>query len=214
MFASLVRAVVFLTSFVLALVVGMTAGAHADSPPVVRVEEDWELVVAEPAADADAPQVVCVISPYTGTSSVHATLELNHSTIPSFTPGGLQLQAWDNETFLTRNSAEQGEMSTDGETVTWTTKMELRSGRLHFEVNGASTTWGAFGAAGDLKLSLRSLLPDLAHYSPETSVDQSGVGFGGNRVTSLTLKEVRYYDDAGNLLSTDATDREVHVFDE
>lgn len=183
------------------------------SSAVTRVEEDWELVISEPAPDSDAPQVTCVISPYSGATSVHCTLEINHRTLPTYASGGLQLQAWYYETFLTRNSAEQGVLSTDGEVITWTTKMELDNGRLDFEVNGNSTTWGQFGVGGDLRLSLSTNLSSLAGYSPETSVDQSGIGYAANRVGSLVLKEVRYYNAANELLSTDTTDRAVHTLE-
>lgn len=193
-------------------VFSVSAQAQTDTT-VAKVAEDWELVITEPAPESDAPQVICVISPYSGASSVHCTLELNHRTLPSYVAGGLQLQAWYYETFLTRNSAEQGVLSTNGEVITWTTTMLLENGRLDFEVNGNSTTWGQFGVGGDLRLSLSTNLSSLAGYSPETSVDQSGVGYAANRVGSLVLKEVRYYNAAGELLSTDTTDRSVHTLE-
>ncbi len=189
-----------------------TLEAQTDTT-VVKVEEDWQLTVAEPAPDSEAPQIICVISPYSGASSVHATLEINHHTLPSYAAGGLQLQAWNYETYLTRNTAEQGVLATSGEVITWTTKMELSQGRLYFEVNGSSTTWGQFGAGGDLRLSIPTPLASLSLYSPLTSVDQSGIGYAANRVSSMVLNEVRYYNAAGDLLATDTTDRFVHTME-
>ena len=46
--------------------------AKGDLPEVVRVEEDWELVVGTPDANSDAPQVTCVISPTGDVDDVHA----------------------------------------------------------------------------------------------------------------------------------------------
>ncbi len=199
-------------ALVTACMIANTLEAQTDTT-VAKVEEDWQLTIAEPSPDSDTPQVICVISPYSGASSVHATLEINHHTLPSYAAGGLQLQAWNYETYLTRNTAEQGLLATYGEVITWTTKMELVHGRLYFDVNGSSTTWGQFGAGGDLRLSIPSPLTSLSSYSPLTSVDQSGIGYAANRVSSLVLKEVRYYNAANELLATDTTARFVHIME-
>jgi len=181
---------------------------------VVKVEEDWELVIGEPSPDSDAPQVTCVISPYEGAQSVHAAFELNHRSLPSFVAGGMQLQAWNYENFITRDSAATGALSTSGETITWTMKMKLLEGNLYFYVrNGNSTTWGQFGGWGDLTLSIPWSLSSLAGYSPETSVEQSGVGYASNRVSRLVLKEVRYYNAANELVAQDTTQRVVHTLE-
>jgi hypothetical protein len=188
--------------------------AQAEDNTVVKVEEDWELVISEPSPESDAPQVTCVISPYDGAQSVHAAFELNHRSLPSFVAGGLQLQAWNYEHFITRDSAATGELSTPGETITWTMKMKIQDGYLFFYVrNGASTTWGEFGGYGDLTLTIPWSLPSLAGYSPETSVSQSGVGYASNRVSRLVLKEVRYYNAANELVARDTTPRVVHTLE-
>ena len=68
---------------------------------------------------------------------------------------------------------------------------------------------GAFGASDDqLTVSTSTSLTSLAGYSPAASVAKSGVGFQSNRVTSLTLLRVRYYQ-GNTLLSTDETPRPV-----
>jgi hypothetical protein len=197
---------------VVALSTAFTASSQAQT--VTKVEEDWELVVSEPAAESDSPQVTCVISPYEGARSVHAAFEINHRSLPSFVAGGLQLQAWNYEQFLTRDSAATGRLATNGEVITWTMKMKIHEGYLHFYVrDGNSTTWGAFGGDGDLTLSIPWSLSSLSGYSPETSVSQSGVGYASNRVGRLVLKEVRYYNAANELLGTDTTERVVHTLE-
>src|SRR3989337_1098241 len=82
----------------LLLVLAWASTTKADSSSrIVRVEEDWELVVATPDPDSDGPQVACVISPVGDLDSVHAAFELNNQSLPSFVPGGLQLQIWSGE---------------------------------------------------------------------------------------------------------------------
>jgi hypothetical protein len=178
---------------------------------VKKVEEDWELVLNEPSPELAAPQVTCSISPFDHFDGVHAALELNHGTLPGYSAGGLQLQAWNGETWLTVRDYENTTLQNSGEVVTWTTRMALYDGDLIFRVlNGNSTTWGAFGGTGSFKLSLSSSLSNLSGYSPDLSASHSGIGFGSQRVQSLKLKKVRYYDDDGDLILEDTTPRVVH----
>ena len=178
---------------------------------VTKVEEDWELVLNEPSPSNAAPQVTCSISPFNHFDGVYAALELNHGTLPSYTAGGLQLQAWNGESWLTVRDYDNTTLQNTGEVVTWTSRMVLNSGLLTFRVvNGNSTSWGAFGSGGNIKLSLSTTLSNLNSYSPDLSVSHSGIGFGSQRVQSLKLKKVRYYDASGNLLSEDTTPRVVH----
>ncbi|MCR4416030.1 MAG: hypothetical protein NUV77_26740 [Thermoguttaceae bacterium] len=185
--------------------------AQAPAPVVVRVEEDWEMVVATPDPDIAGPQVTCVISPTGSLAGVYAAFELNQRSLPSFHPGGLQLQLWsgDRPVFQTPGPSA-AVMSTAGETVRWTQVMRVADGVVVFEVvNGSSATWGAFGGSGYLKLFVPAGLGDLNAYSPEVSVQHSGVGFAGNRVQSLVLKRVRYQLSTGEVLE-DGTARVVH----
>jgi hypothetical protein len=203
----------FLQLTAVVAVLGLTSVSQAQST-VVKVEEDWELVISEPSPDSDAPQVTCVISPYAGAQSVHAAFEINHRSLPSFAAGGMQLQAWTYEHFITRDSSASGALATPGEVITWTTKMKIKDGYLFFYVrDGVSSTWGAFGGDGDLTLSIPWSLTSLAGYSPETSAEQSGVGYASNRVSRLVLKEVRYFNAANELVSQDTTQRVVHTLE-
>ncbi len=187
------------------------AVAAAQTPSVVRVEEDWELVVATPDPGSAGPQVTCAISPGPDLAGVYGTFEINHRSLPSFQPGGLQVQSWNGEQPLAQSpSPTSGVMSTSGETVRWTQVMRLSEGRIVFEViNGSSTTWGAFGGQGYLKLAVPTSLADLNAYSPSVSVNNSGVGFASNRVQSLVLKRVRYQLSNGMVLE-DGTARVVY----
>lgn len=190
---------------------GWAAVAAAQSPAVVRVEEDWELVVVTPDARSAGPQVTCTISPRSDLAGLYATFEINHRSLPDFQPGGLQVQTWNGEQPVAQSPGPNSAvMSAVGETVRWTQVMRLAEGRVVFEIiNGTSSTWGSFGGQGYLKLSAPSSLANLNAYSPEVSVRNSGVGFAGNRVQSLVLKRVRYQLSNGMVLE-DGTARVVH----
>ncbi len=95
------RAFALVCAVVAVGLVGLGPTAQADLPlGVMKVEEDWELVVIEPHTDTVGPQVSCVISPVNHIDGTYATLELNYGSLPDFTEGGLQLQAWNGEEWL------------------------------------------------------------------------------------------------------------------
>ncbi len=182
-----------------------TTGAFAqDSSTVVRVEEDWELIVDIPEPDKEAPQVACLISPVGNAGSVYALFTINHHTIPEYVAGGLQLQIWNGSEPLTERSfRHQTLMHTQGETVTWTQAMEINgnSGTLEFEVlGGASTTWGEFGVQDNLKISVATPLQNLNEYSPEVSTVHSDIEYADNLARSLTLKRIRVYTADGEMV--------------
>ena len=112
----------------------------------------------------------------------------------------------------TRPARGAGCARPQGETITWTQRMSLSGGNLNYNVvNGQSTTWGKFGQGqGTLGVSMPSTLSDLGAYKPDYSVSKSGVSWQSNRVTSMTLLQVRYYS-GGQLISTDSTSRTVDL---
>ena len=185
--------------------------AAADWPTIVRVEEDWELVVQLPEVNTDAPQITCAISPGGDLFGVYAAFELNHHTQPDYAAGGLQLQLWNSGLPVASASfPNQTLLQQESETIRWTQRMRLADGRLTVEVvGGTSSTWGSFGDQRNLKLTLETQLGSLIGYRPSFSVDHSGVGYAGNRVTSLKLREVRWYT-ADGLVARDTSDRVVH----
>lgn len=185
---------------------------EATSPTVkvIRVEEDWELILKTPDANSNAPQVTTVISPNGNVDGVYASFEVNYQGLPVFQPGGLQLQVWDGESPLDSHKFPKPDvMSTSNETITWTQSVQLSSGSLTFEIiNGNSQTWGSFGGQGYLKATVGTSISNLINYSPNVSVDNSGVGFAGNRVASMTLKKVRWHLEGGTIIE-DANPRSV-----
>jgi hypothetical protein len=180
-------------------------------PQVVRVEEDWELVVGTPDADSDAPQVTCVVAPVGHVESFYAALEVNHQSEPEFVAGGLQLQIWAGESPVSSRKFPNGAvMAQAGETVRWTQSMQLEGGVLTFEIiNGTSATWGMFGGQGYLKASVNTTLGNLNDYDPAVSVQNSGIGYAANRVQSLVLRRVRWITSIGEVLE-DTTARPIY----
>ena len=179
--------------------------AAGQSPTIVRVEEDWELVVADPDPGTDAPQASFVISPLDPPYSwFYAAFEVNHRTQPSYQPGGMQVQVWLGHWLLAhREASATALLGTPGETIRWTTAMYLSEGRLVFEVmGGTSTTWGSFGT-GDLRVALPDVVANLNGYSPSVSLGNSGIGFAANRVGSAVLRQVRRTTATGQVLTDD-----------
>lgn len=173
-------------------------GAAGGYDPVVRVEEDWELVLNEPNNNATSPQFHTIMSPNPDLDSYYAQVTWNYRETPGFASGGIQLQSWVGDTRMTRRTAEYGRLSTVAETVTWTQTLELKSGVLSFDVtDGRSTTWGTFGR--DLRLDDSSSLSSLDGYDPQASVENSWISYGSNRVESLVIKRVRRVHASGQV---------------
>ncbi len=173
--------------------------------PVIRVEEDWELVVNEPNDGTQSPQFHTVMSPDGTVDGYFAQTLWNYRETPDFAAGGVQLQSYNGEELLRTRSVEHRPLSTTAETITWTQSLETDGTTLTFSVaNGVSTTWGEFGR--DMNISSTANLPELNQYSADASAADSCVTYGANRVESLTLVRVRYYS-ADGLLAVDNTPR-------
>jgi len=186
--------------------------AAADDPDVNRVEEDWRIEIGTPNAAEHAPQILTVMSPLGHIEGPHVIFELNHSTFPEFTAGGMQLQKWFHETnFGYRNFPNYNRLDTIDETIEFTSRMEVTDDDLVVEIrDGTSQTWNSFGGQGYLKMRFNYLpIVNLNAYRPEVSTKNSRIGFASHRVRKLVLKEVRYYSSEG-LLTRDETDRVVH----
>ena len=195
----------------LAGVAGIIVGPErAWGADIARVEEDWQLVVNQPDADLNGPQVTCVISPLT-VNDAYCAFDINYHTQPDYLAGGLQMHVWNPATpIVTCDFPATGVMQTANETVTWTQTMSLADGVLTFQVlNGQSTTWGAFGGS-DESISVNTSVGDLTGYDPNTSLENSGVSFASNLVTSLTLTAVRWYAADGTLINQVTTPQVVH----
>jgi hypothetical protein len=83
--------------------------------------------------------------------------------------------------------------------------MQVQGSTLTFGVsNGNSQTWGSFGNGQSMTLSVPFNRTNLNYYDPSTSLSNSYVGFGSNRVQQVVRTAVRYYS-SGDLIATDST---------
>jgi hypothetical protein len=184
-----------------------------------QIEEDWQVVVANPDPSSSGPQITTCMSPNTDPAASFATFYVNYQDYPSWQPGGMQVKAYGPTTdpaagppVVDSNSSGTGVCETQGETINWTQRITLSGGSVDFKVvNGQSVTWGQFGQGQGLSgVSFSCSLSDLGGYKPDYSVSKSGVSWQSNRVTSMTLLQVRYYI-GGQLISTDKTARTVKL---
>jgi hypothetical protein len=193
----------------------VSAGAEDPSPSITHIEEDWKIELGVPDPGNEAPQIIVVGAPTGTLNDVHAVFEINHQTLPDYESGGMQLQRWLGENPLHyHNFPANGLLAFDSESVRFTMSMKVDGGLLRFDIlNGTSSTWGEFGGQGYLRCWASTSLTDLGSYNPETSLQQSRVGFASHRVKQLTRTAVRYY--AGeNLVATDSEEKIVHQYTE
>ncbi|MEX2171180.1 MAG: hypothetical protein WD851_17805 [Pirellulales bacterium] len=188
MTASRIRVLVLL---LVVAVIGTARPSDLLAIQVVTVEEHWELRLGEPDANLSAPQVTMTMSPTSNLSGRHFVFTLNHRTYPQYSPGGMQVQRWDGENAVDSHSGSStSALWHTGEVVAWVQRLHLDDGQLTFEVvDGESESWGSFGG-DDLRLHVASNLPNLNDYRPGVSIEESGVGYAGNRVHSLTLSRL------------------------
>src|SRR5262249_11938126 len=85
---------IFAVAGLAALISAEGLWAQSSGPDVYRIEEDWQLVVNEPDADENGPQVTCTISPL-DMGTAYCALDLNYHTQPDYVAGGLQIHTWD-----------------------------------------------------------------------------------------------------------------------
>jgi hypothetical protein len=180
------------------------------APVPDQVEEDWQVVIANPDLAGNGPQITTCMSPVASSSAPFVALDFNYREFPVYLPGGAQLQVWSGGTVTATSSMSGPLFNTPGETITWTQRMSVANNTVAYQVvNGQSTTLGTFPQTdGQLSVSYNTTATSMAGYSPSQSVASSGVTWESNLVTSMTLLQVRYYAK-GQLIATDTTPRQI-----
>ncbi|TWU28339.1 hypothetical protein [Bythopirellula polymerisocia] len=180
------------------VVLGNVLPAFGDDSDVIQIEEHWQLHVGGPDLGRTAPQVTMIMSPTNTLNGAFFAFTLNHWSYPEFEPGGYQLQLWQGENCVdVKHGAHSNSFANDGETITWVQRITLNEGSLKFQVvDGQSESWGSFGNEG-FCLDISSQLTRLNSYLPAISLGQSGIGYAGNRVSSLTLTRLRWVTKDG-----------------
>lgn len=194
MFTHVLRAAHFARLAVAITVVLLFASQTTQATDVVLIEEHWELHVGGPDEARSAPQVTMTMSPTNDVENTFFVVTLNHWSYPDFAAGGIQIQRWSGEDCVEATSnGNQSTLAQDEEVIKWTQRIRLVDGHLVFQiVDGHSSTWGSFGGSSALTLSHATQLTRLNQYRPAVSIDQSGIAYAGNRVSSLVLKKLRW----------------------
>lgn len=192
------------------LVLGGTTLADDDGPKVVRVEEDWELVVGDPDPGLSSPQVVTQMAIEGKKGDWSFQFHVNFR-IDSPDGGGIELQASQDSTpQVTLPSKTTVALAGRNEVIKWTQYLERKGTEVKFGITKASSqTWGDFGGA-EAEITVKAPSQKLDDYSAAYSQQNSGIVFGAPDVASLVLVQTRkVYAD--NSVKTDVTPRAVYV---
>ena len=176
----------------------------AQESEIYRIEEDWQLVLNEPDAVNVSPQITFFTSPCVNADDCYFQLQMNYAADDGFFKGGFHVSAVDHEQVVDEErSSTQTVLSKDGDTVRWTNVMAVISNsKVMFAIkNGHGQDWGEFGGPDYLVELKGHPTTDLSEYHPNQSIESVDIGFGANRVASLTLVEVRAYYPDGRIVN-------------
>ncbi len=176
--------------------------APAWGADAIRVEEDWELIVARPNPADATPQITTTMAPLSNLANVRWLFTVNHESQPGVAAGGLEIQYWQgNSPRFVRRARSGVPLHVSGETITWTQVLSIDRGTLTFAVvDGSSQSWGDFGVDGSLVMSVTTGLRNLNAYRSDVSYYNSGVSgrvLAPTLVHSLVLHGVRIYSREG-----------------
>jgi hypothetical protein len=186
-------------AILLGLTVALTNSSQAQDgnsdPEITMILEQWEVKVADPDVDTNSPQLSTIMTPDNSHPEDFFAFELNHSTIPEFSPGGMQVQYWSGDQLSKYQYSATNELIDESpDTIIWTQRLSLNNGQLRFQIiNGDSESFGDFGGSALFTLTTPSNLQSLNAYSYEESAKYSNVTYGTNRVEKMQLKRVRFY---------------------
>jgi hypothetical protein len=168
----------------------LLAGQAAAQSEILEIEEHWELVIGEPDVPVSAPQATMVMSPSGDLEGQYFLFAINYRNLPSYEPGGLQVQLWHGDEAVATDSFEASALDQTNDTIQWVERLKVEDGTLTFDVDGSSLAWGSFGGGESLSLSTPTSLTSLNGYRPAISIGESQIGYAGNRVQHLTLTKL------------------------
>ncbi len=175
------------------LITGASCCLEATGQEVVRIEEHWELAITQADSQTNAPQVMMHFSPFGDESDLHFEIDLNHASVPEYSPGGFQVRAMHGDSVLSDvRLLPNVRLDAQSELLTWVQIAQKQPTGWAFAVGfGNSVSWGSFGGPETVVSLPASEIP--IKYSPQQSLATSGVIYAKNRVERLTLRKVRYY---------------------
>lgn len=182
-------------------------GVIAADPELVRVEEDWLALIIETDEGNTTPQLMNVISPDQSLSGTYGLIELNHSTYPTFSRGGLQIQTRRGDTLLSANDYADGvSLRHDYDRLEYTVYLSVEQNEMYVGVsNVRSKTWGSLNLP-QMRVQMNRLNRSLADYSPDYSAANTSVLVGAPRLATFCQVRTRYIYSNGDIV-TDTTMR-------
>ena len=165
----------------------------------MQIEEHWELAVGEPDAQLSAPQATMVMSPHENLDGQYFVFTINHRSVPSYEPGGMQVQLWNGNDAVDAESSSAAAVRPVERRDSMGTAAEgrerhpvVRSGgwfvRLRGAASAATEVW-PFHRPRRWRVSTA--------IRPAISLTESQVGYAGNRVQRLLLKKLVWLTDDG-----------------
>ncbi|MDA7865043.1 hypothetical protein N9B39_01255 [bacterium] len=173
----------------------------AAEPTVYKVEEDWELVVNQPDASSNSPQITFFTSPSHLLEDSYFQLQMNYHAADDYSSGGFHVASVsDDQTVDDARSMTRKNLATNDDLIRWTSVMAVIDNRALFAVrDGYGREWGSFGGPDYLVRMVPSPVPDLSNYRYQESMKSVDIGFGRNRVSRITLKAVRLFYTNGHV---------------
>lgn len=168
--------------------------AQENPPKIIRVEEDWELIVSTPDPNRDSPQISTWMSPSKTLEGDYFGVDINQAQRANYAGGGFQTKRMNGSQLIDDRCKNIGvKLQVEGETIKWTQLLAIIEQDVVFAVkNGTSESWGDFGGPETL-IRVPFLQGNLNGYNLNLSCESSGVGYALNRVASLKLLRVRLY---------------------
>ncbi len=181
------------------LIVGLDSGkVNAEERQLVKVEEDWEVLITEADEGSSSPQIINVIAPGQSLAGAYAMIEFNHSTFPYFSEGGLQLQGRRGDLLISSKSFATGQtLRHDYDRLKYTIGLrQYDDNMLVIVKNVASKSWGGSLKNNVMLLAFPREHFSLTDYSPDFSATASSVHVGAHRVASMYMtKSRKFYSD-------------------
>ncbi len=171
--------------------------------PIVRIEQDWELVVSAPDAERCAPQVFVQAFPESGGPYL-CQLLFNHNDQPRFAAGGLEVDIFQGDALQSAQEALPGKpiATGDGERITFTVSLRILPGESTLRLKAKNLTSSVSGSiAPDFDVTAPYTPAAFTNYQTSDSKNNSGILLGANRVTSLKITQVRKYDTDDNMVT-------------
>lgn len=179
--------------------------ASGEEPTIWKIEEDWEMVIYEPDPSIYSPQVTFFTSPSLDLDDTYFQLQMNYEADEAFSAGGFHVAAVSNGSIVDEErSSHRITLGTSNDQIRWTSVMAVVENKLLFAVkDGHGTEWGDFGGPEYLVRVVPSPVQDLSNYHHQQSLDSVDIGFGANRVQSVTLRHVRIFYSNGVVTDLD-----------